>query len=143
MLLLGLILLAGTAAFTGLLIADNIGGGPHYTASMLGNHIATLNMLGAFLVGIVLTLVFCLGLAMLTGGAAHHRRRGADLKAARRSAAQAAAERDELAARIQAGQASQTQTAPMPAAARPEQEPVRATAGNGHGHRHRIHLFGH
>lgn len=147
MLLLGFIILAGTAAFTGLLIADNIGGGPYYTASMLGTHIATINTLGAFFAGIALSLVFCLGLALLASGVARHRHRGAELKAARRSAAQAAAERDELAARMQAGQADeagQAQKTPRPAGLPPEGERVRTAAGgDGHRHRHRIHLFGH
>jgi hypothetical protein len=147
MLLLGFIILFGTAAFTGLLIADNIGGGPHYAASVLGTPITTISMLGAFLAGIALSLVFCLGLALLARGTARHRHRGAELKAARRSAAQTAAERDELAARMQAGQAdeaSQEQKMPQLAGLPPEGERVRTAAGgDGHRHRHRIHLFGH
>ncbi|MBV9024745.1 MAG: hypothetical protein JO362_13380 [Streptomycetaceae bacterium] len=134
MLLLGFILLAGAAAFTGLLIADNLGGSPSYTPSILGHHVATVSTLGAFLAGIALTLLFYLGLAMVKKGAAYHRRRGADLKAARRSAA----ERDGHIARVQApAQADQADRAA-------EEERVRTAAGgDGHKRRHRIHLFGH
>jgi hypothetical protein len=72
MLLLGFVLLAGAGAFAGLLIADNIGGGPSYAASVLGHQIATISTLGAFLTGIALALLFCLGLAVLKRSAAHH-----------------------------------------------------------------------
>ena len=128
MLLLGLVLLAATAAFTGLLIADNLSGGPHYTVMVGSDSIATMNMLGVFLAGIALALVFCLGLAMMSAGTARHRRRRAELRSARREAAAVAAERDELAARVETGE-----------------EPVgeRTVTGGVRPHRHRKHLFGH
>lgn len=70
MLMLGLLLLAASAAFTVLLIAGNLSGGPEYTVSVLGNDIATLNALAIFCSGLALALVFCLGLALMrTGGA--------------------------------------------------------------------------
>lgn len=69
MLLLGLLLMAGAGAFTGLLIADNLAGGPHYTVSVLGHDIATMNTLGAFLTGVALTLLFGLGLLLLLSAA--------------------------------------------------------------------------
>jgi hypothetical protein len=77
MLLLGLLLIGATAAFTGLVIADNDSGSPDYGVSVLGQHIATLNTLEAFLAGAALALVFCLGLAMLrhAGRRAARRRR--------------------------------------------------------------------
>ncbi|MGW3509421.1 hypothetical protein [Streptomyces sp. NPDC000994] len=73
MLLIGLLLLAATAAFTGLAIADNLSGGPQYPVSMLGNHIATMNTLEVFSAGLALALLFCLGASLLTGAATHHR----------------------------------------------------------------------
>jgi hypothetical protein len=75
MLILGLLLLAASAAFTVLLIADNLSGGPEYTVSVLGNDIATLNALAIFCSGLALALVFCLGLALMTTGAARRRHR--------------------------------------------------------------------
>lgn len=74
MLLFGLLLLAATAAFTGLAIAGNLSGGPDYTVSMLGNHIATMSTLAIFSAGLALALLFCLGLSLMTGAATHHRR---------------------------------------------------------------------
>ncbi|WP_369359633.1 hypothetical protein [Streptomyces sp. cg2] len=49
MLALGLLLLAVTGAFVGLLIAANLSGGPDYGVTVLGNHIVTLNSLAIFL----------------------------------------------------------------------------------------------
>ncbi|MFF3075451.1 hypothetical protein ACFVSN_29885 [Kitasatospora sp. NPDC057904] len=65
MLLLGLLLMSASGAFIGLLIADNIAGGPEYQATVLGNDLVTLNSLGVFLAGVVLGLVFCMGLALM------------------------------------------------------------------------------
>ncbi|MBC7267231.1 MAG: hypothetical protein H5T76_00730 [Streptomyces sp.] len=74
MLLLGLLLLAAVGAFTGLLIADNLSGGPEYTVSVLGQDIATMNPLAVFCSGLALALLFCLALAAV-GSARHHRGR--------------------------------------------------------------------
>ncbi|MFE7649586.1 hypothetical protein [Streptomyces phaeoluteigriseus] len=75
---LGLILLAAAGAFTGLVIADNLSGGPRYTVSVLGREIATMNTLAIFCSGLALALIFCLGLAMVKGSATHRRHRGTD-----------------------------------------------------------------
>ncbi|GAA1006098.1 hypothetical protein GCM10009564_12530 [Streptomyces thermogriseus] len=74
MLLIGLLLLAATAAFTALAIADNLSGGPEYTVSVLGSDIARVNTLEVFSAGLALALLFCLGAALLVGSAARHRR---------------------------------------------------------------------
>ncbi|MER6266730.1 hypothetical protein ACWDFR_05245 [Streptomyces sp. 900105755] len=73
MLFLGLLLLAATVAFTALAIAGNLSGGPGYTVSVLDHHIATLGPLAIFCAGLALALIFCLALAVMTGGALHHR----------------------------------------------------------------------
>ncbi|MGI5144678.1 MULTISPECIES: hypothetical protein [unclassified Streptomyces] len=73
MLFIGLLLLAGVGAFTALAIADNLSGGPEYTVSLLGHDIATMNTLEIFSAGLALALIFCLGLALLTGSASHRR----------------------------------------------------------------------
>ncbi|MFJ1756936.1 hypothetical protein [Kitasatospora sp. NPDC088134] len=75
MLLLGLLLFAASGAFAGLLIADNLGGGPETGVSILGHHLATVSTLGAFLAGLALALLFCAGLALMGGGVRWHRRR--------------------------------------------------------------------
>ncbi|MFF3071913.1 hypothetical protein ACFVSN_00905 [Kitasatospora sp. NPDC057904] len=65
MLLLGLLLMAASGTFSGLLIADNLSGGPDYQVTILGNDLVTLNSLGVFLSGAALSLLFCLGLALI------------------------------------------------------------------------------
>ncbi|MFI1566581.1 hypothetical protein ACH4ZX_26595 [Streptomyces sp. NPDC020490] len=68
--LIGLLLVAATAAFTALLITGNLSGGPEYQVSVLGQHVATMNTLAIFCSGLVLALLFGLGVAAAT----HHRR---------------------------------------------------------------------
>lgn len=79
---LGLLLLVTTSAFTALVIAGNLSGGPDYPVSVLDHHIATLNTLAVFCSGLALALIFCLGLAVTAGGAVHHRRRSRGLRGA-------------------------------------------------------------
>ncbi|MEV5878260.1 hypothetical protein AB0L75_29340 [Streptomyces sp. NPDC052101] len=74
MLFLGLLLLAGTGAFTALAIVGNLSGGPEYTVSVLGHDIATMNGLALFSSGLALALIFCLGLTMMAAGSTHHHR---------------------------------------------------------------------
>ncbi|MFE7561447.1 hypothetical protein [Kitasatospora sp. NPDC057500] len=90
MLLFGLLLVAATAAFTGLLIADNLSGGPEYQVTILGNDLVTLNSLGVFLAGLALALLFCLGLALV--GAARKARTGPPRRTTRRERRAAAGE---------------------------------------------------
>jgi hypothetical protein len=75
MLVLGLLLLAATAAFTGLAIADNLGGGPEYSVSVLGNHIATMNALALSCAGLALALIYSLARATAVSSAHRGRRR--------------------------------------------------------------------
>ncbi|MFI2608422.1 hypothetical protein [Kitasatospora sp. NPDC018619] len=65
MVLLGLLLMAASGAFVGLLIADNLSGGPDYQVTILGNDLVVLNSLSIFLAGVALALLFCLGLALM------------------------------------------------------------------------------
>ncbi|GGQ15211.1 hypothetical protein ACFFKE_33760 [Streptomyces mutabilis] len=75
MLILGLLLLAAVGAFTGLVIADNLSGGPEYTVSVLGQDIGTMNTLAVFCSGLALALIFCAALSAVASTAAHRRRR--------------------------------------------------------------------
>ncbi|MFC1404770.1 MULTISPECIES: hypothetical protein [Streptacidiphilus] len=125
MLLLGLLLVGGTIAFATVLIADNLDGGPQYSATLFDHHLATVNTLGAFLAGIALALVFCLALMMVSVGARRERRRNAELRAARR-------ERRAAAKTVDAGTATdpgEDDTATMPVLTK------RRSRG--------VHLFGH
>jgi hypothetical protein len=96
MLLVGLIIAAAAGAFAGLLITDNAAGGPQYTVTLPGHHLVTLDMLQVFLYGIALAVVFCLGIAVMSRGAATMRRR----RAAELEAGRIRAERDALAAHL-------------------------------------------
>ena len=148
MLILGLLLLACTAAFTGLLLADNLSGGPEYNVTVLDHHIATMNSLTMF-AGLALALIFALGCVMALAGGALRRRRIQKAHAARKDARAIARERDELAARLaESGE-------PAGAASYPaNEEPGRGSAGAAPGEptgasradtprRRARHLFGH
>jgi membrane protein implicated in regulation of membrane protease activity len=148
MLLLGLVLLGATGAFTGLLVAYNTAG-PEYTVTMFGNTLGTLNTLQAFLAGIALALLFCLSLAMMFGGARMQRRRRSAQRAARREAASAVAQRDELAARLKDDEAfddsSRTTitTAGSDASPQVTTVPGNGSAPNAPRRRRMPHVFGH
>lgn len=83
MLIIGLLLLAATGAFTVLAIGDNLSGGSEYTVSVLGQDIATMSPLAIFCSGLALALIFCLGLAMAMRGATHRHRRNPRARRAR------------------------------------------------------------
>ncbi|MGW4669300.1 hypothetical protein [Streptomyces sp. NPDC004324] len=140
MLVLGLLLIAGTAAFTGLAISDNLGGGPDYTVSVLGHDIATMSALMIFCAGLALALLFSLGLWMTAGSALHRRHRAMRIRDDRGVRAGRMSERD--AARPQdltdasAGRAGAAEPTPRESATDATSAPRR--------HRgRRIHLFGH
>ncbi|WP_435173051.1 hypothetical protein [Actinacidiphila sp. bgisy145] len=132
LILLGLLLLACTAAFVGLAIADNLGGGPHYDVTVLGHHIATMNGLALFCAGLALALIFGLGCLMAMGGGALYRRRSRRYRALRHDAAAADRERDALVARRENEEAA--------AAGAGAQRVSPAHTGS---RRHGRHLFGH
>ncbi|MFB9367768.1 hypothetical protein ACWCYY_37710 [Kitasatospora sp. NPDC001664] len=87
MVLLALLLLGAVVAFTGLLIADNLDGGPDYTVMVLGNDLATMNSSSIFLAGIALTLLFGFALMLLLGAGARSRRRARERAALTAAAA--------------------------------------------------------
>jgi hypothetical protein len=101
LLLLGLLLMAGAAAFVGLLIAYNSGGGPDYTVNLLGSHPFTTSTLGAFAGGLALALIFGLGLFAAMSGGLLSRRHGKQRHALRHERRQLRAERDIMANRLQ------------------------------------------
>jgi hypothetical protein len=158
MLFLGLLLLAATAAFTGLVLADNLSGGPAYDVTILGHHVATMNTLSIFCAGLALALIFGLGVMMALAGGSLRRRKSRKLAEARRTADDTARERDALAAELHkndTGPAAGTGTGwdrggtrdnsregePEYAASR--YEPETAPTAEQPRHRHTRHLFGH
>ncbi len=128
MLLLGLVLMAAVAAFTGLLIAENFGGGPDYTVTLFGSDVATVDTLGAFLAGLALALVFCLAAVIALAGAGRARSRRTELRRLRRQARTAEHAPDTTPARPAARTGDETATNKTPAT------PSR---------RRGLHLFGH
>jgi uncharacterized RDD family membrane protein YckC len=155
MLLLGLLLMCATGAFAGLLIADNLSGGPDYQVTVLGNTIATMNSLAIFLAGIALALIFCLALAMTGLGGRMAGRRRAMVRDLRRSGAHRATPDATAAAAAPAATATPAATTAAPvmtppgsttAAASDEESPTltgAATGSTGRGHRQHRHIFGH
>lgn len=100
MLLLGLVIAGAVGAFAGLLFADNTIGGPGNVIVLPGHHLVALNTMQAFIYGIALALVFCLGLAAMRHGAATLHRRHVARDTELREAGRVRAERDALAARL-------------------------------------------
>ena len=101
LLMLGLLVMAATAAFVGLAIAYNTGGGTDYTVNLLGEHPFTLSTLGAFASGLALATIFGLGLWLMLGGGMLARRRSRKQRAARHAERQTAAQRDTMASRLE------------------------------------------
>jgi hypothetical protein len=139
MLLLGLLLLCATGAFTGLLIAYNTAGGPDYTVVMFGNTLGTFNSLEIFIAGLALALIFCFSLFLMFGGAAMARRRRVARRAERREARAAIADRDAMAARLEEREGYQAEPDATSTDVAAEDPAATATTRR----RHRPHVFGH
>ncbi|WP_181442173.1 hypothetical protein [Streptomyces tateyamensis] len=120
MILLGLLLLAATGAFTGLAIADNLHTGQSTTMSILGHDVATMTPLAVFLSGAALALICCLGLALVAAGLVRARRHRSALSATEQ---ELSATRKEL--RIAEKRAAAA------AAAQAKSEPARASRSAG------------
>ncbi|HEY0447919.1 hypothetical protein [Actinophytocola sp.] len=99
MLILGLLLVVVSGAAAAVLIAYNTGGTVE-TVTAFGRNIADVTMMQAFLAGIVVAVVFLLGLWMVMVAGRRGREHRARYREARREAKVAAQERDELADRL-------------------------------------------
>jgi uncharacterized membrane protein len=99
MLILGLLLIIASGAVAVVLIAHNGEGSPQ-TVFSFGRDIADVTVMQAFVAGIVVALVFVLGIWMAVVGARHSREYRARYREARHAARAAARERDELAERV-------------------------------------------
>ncbi|MCC9307914.1 hypothetical protein LN042_12560 [Kitasatospora sp. RB6PN24] len=121
MLLLGLLLLAATGAFTGLVIAGNLNTGPSATVTVVGHDIATMSPLAMFLSGMALALILVISAVLLGVGLVRARRRRTEVQAARLVVREAGTTRTEPAP-------SRTEPTPSRTEPAPRQEPV-ATRG--------------
>lgn len=144
MLIIGLLLIAATAVFSALLIGFNLSGGPNYAVTLFGSHPFTISVLGAFLGGLALALIFGLGLWLMLGGAALLARRRKTRLAAHHEARDAIAERDAMrgqrdAMRGQRDDARGTSGTDSAASQGATRRPKSTTHRAGH----RLHLPGH
>lgn len=139
MFVLGLLLMAATAGFVGLLIAYNLSAGPDYTVTLLSSQPFTVSTLGAFLSGLALALIFGFGMWLMLGGTMLARHRHRKQRTARRDADQATMERDTMATRLQETERRQS----APDSVRPEPAPAepspRESVGAGSSLSHRRH----
>jgi len=97
---LGLLLVLLSGGAVALLTVYNRSGGPDYSLTMFGNDVGVVNGLQIFYAGIVLALLFCLGLWLMAMSARRSRAMRAQIRAARNDAQAAAAERDRLASQV-------------------------------------------
>lgn len=100
MLILGLLLVVLSAAAVIVLLAYNGSGGTGQTVAVFGWDISGVTPLGAFLSGVALALIFCVGLWMVVSTGRQRRLARARYLEERRKADAAAAERDELAEQL-------------------------------------------
>jgi Zn-dependent protease with chaperone function len=130
MLILGLVLVLLSAASVAVLVAYNNSGGPEQTIVLFGRDWVTVTPLWAFVAGLVVSLVFALGVWMVAAAGRRSRAAKADYRAVRREARHAARERDNLAKQLERERAT-TEPAPAaaPAAAPAVQEPVTNVEG--------------
>ena len=112
MLIIGLLLVVVSGAAAAVLIAYNSGGTAE-TVSVFGRDIADITLMQAFVAGIVVALVFLLGLWMVVGAGRRSREHRTRYREARREARAAAKERDRLAERVR--QDEETAATPGPA----------------------------
>jgi hypothetical protein len=112
MLILGLLLVLVSAAGAAVLVAYNSSGGPEQTVVLFGRDWVSVTPLGAFVAGLVIALVFALGVWMVVAAGRRSRAVRADYREARREARHATRERDTLARELERERAA---TEPQPA----------------------------
>lgn len=99
MLILGLLLLVVSGAAGVLLIAYNTGGTAQ-TVTMFGRDFADVTVMQAFVAGLVVAVVFLLGVWMIMSAGRRARENRARYREVRREAREAARERDRLAKQL-------------------------------------------
>jgi hypothetical protein len=134
MLILGLLLVLASVAAAVLLMAYNATGGPEQMIVLFGRDLVSVNPLQAFVAGIVVALVFCLGLWLVVSSGRRARAARADYRAVRREARAAARERDQLAGQLEreraANGAATTTAAPVAPAPPVAEEPAATRTGS-------------
>ena len=100
MLILGLLLVVVSAAGTALVISYNSSGGPEQTIVMFGRDWLSVTPLQAFIAGLAVALVFCVGVWMIVSTERRRRVVRSEYREVRREARTAARERDRLAKQL-------------------------------------------
>lgn len=132
MLILGLVLVVLSGGAAAVLISNNVDGTAQ-TVFAYGRDIADVSVMQAFVAGIVVALVFVLGVWMTVAGERRRRAHQARYREARREARIAARERDELADRLRRDeeyQADQETAAMARAAEQLEEQPTNIYDGH-------------
>lgn len=99
MFILGILLIVASGGFAGLLARYNPGG-PAYRPTIIGYVLPTVTVFQAFLAGIVLALIFCLGLWLVVAAGRRRRTLAGRVREAQQEARSATAERDKLAEQL-------------------------------------------
>jgi hypothetical protein len=115
MLVLGLVLVVVSAGAGVLLISFNSAGGPEQMVTLFGRDLGNVNALQAFIAGLVVALVFCLGLWLVARAERQRRAVRSEYRAVRREARAAVAERDQLARELERERAATVEPASAPA----------------------------
>jgi hypothetical protein len=97
--IVGLVLIVLAVAAAVAAVAFN-GAGSTHEITAFGQHVTNANETQIFVGGIVIGLVFCIGVWMVSVGSRRRRARNAEYRAARREAADASRERDRLAEQL-------------------------------------------
>ncbi|GAA3433659.1 hypothetical protein [Kutzneria kofuensis] len=97
--IVGLVLIVLSVAAAVAAVAFN-GAGPGHEITAFGQHVTNANDIQIFIGGIVIGLVFCLGVWMVSVAGRRRRAMRAEYRAARREAADASRERDRLAQQL-------------------------------------------
>jgi ABC-type nickel/cobalt efflux system permease component RcnA len=137
MLILGLLLVVVSGAAAAVLIGYNSAGAAE-TVSAFGRDIASVTLMQAFVAGIVVALVFLLGLWMIVAAGKRSREHRARYREARREARSAAKERDQLADRIRHDEDARAdqETVAMPVVGGPGERTTRTDAADADAGRH-------
>jgi ABC-type nickel/cobalt efflux system permease component RcnA len=116
MLILGLLLVVVSAAGVALVISYNSSGGPEQTIVLFGRDWVSVTPLQAFIAGLVVALVFCIGIWMIASTERRRRAVRSEYREVQREARTAARERDQLARQLAEREEAEAVTAEHQAA---------------------------
>ena len=125
MLIVGLLLVVVSAAGAALVISYNSSGGPEQTVVLFGRDWISVTPLQTFIAGLVVALVFCLGVWMIVSTERRRRTVRSEYREVRREARTATKERDRLARQLAERDEAGAWTAPEEPPTAPTPIPAR------------------